>query len=168
MDLDLKKLIAEARAEVDEPKTQGVKVVLRGNLLVLEFTKLLGSDWQNVTAKHPPRPGTDDKNIGYNTDAMPADYPVEMITVEGEPIDEETWRDMFAVLGSVHRENISTAMWGLNFYDEFVELRDLGKASAGGNAKSSSSPANRASRRAASKGGSPRQSRPTTTTSTDA
>lgn len=150
--MSLKDLIAKQRAEVENLGSDSVKVALGGELVEVVIIKLRPDEWENLTASNPPRAGIDsDRNLGFNQDHLPKDYPPERITVAGEPVDAETWADVWSVLTSVNRKNIGTLIWGINVYSAMVELRELGKAEAG---QSSSSPANRESRRAASKAGS--------------
>lgn len=160
---ELKALIAEQRAVLEKPRTAEVTVAMAGRLVPVEITKLMPDDWQALVGQNPVRSNVkSDSNVGFDQDKLPRAYPADKIKVDGEPVDEETWRDMYAVLEVAHRNAVSTLMWGQNVYEAIMELRDLGKVAAG---RSSGSPANRASRRAASKGGSPRKS-PATTTQT--
>lgn len=157
----LQALIAKQRAVLEKPKTAEVNVALAGQLVPVEITKLMPDDWQALVGQNPVRSNVrSDANVGFDQDKLPRAYPADKIKVGGEQVDEETWRAMYAVLDVAHRNAVSTLMWGQNVYEAIMELRDLGKAVAG---QSSGSPANRASRRAASKGGSPRKSPSTTT-----
>jgi hypothetical protein len=162
MDQDeLKALIAQQREVLEKPKTATVQVVLASTLVDIEVTKLMPDDWEALVAAHPVRPHVKaDGNVGFDQDKLPRAYPADKIKVAGNVIDGETWREIFAVLDSTHRKTVTTIIWGQNVYEAVMELRDLGKAAAG---RSSDSPANRASRRAASKAGSQRKSRATST-----
>lgn len=162
---DLDALIAKQRARLEKPASDTLNVAVGGELVALEFWKIPGVDWSLLAAVNPPRPGSKaDTNHGYNSDSLPADYPVTAISVGGEPIEKETWQALYAVLDSTHRKNIAAVLWGLNVYAVIQELGALGKASAGASVKKRTSPANRASRRAASAAGSPRKSPGTSTT----
>jgi hypothetical protein len=155
---DLKDLIAQQRVKIEQPKTESVDVVLGKELVSLEFARLLPDDWQALVATHPPRTTEDhrgrstmvhaDSHIGYDQHTLPRDYPADRIKVNGEDVDAGTWRDLYTVLNSVHKNNVGTTIWGLNVFDAIKELEALGKAGAG---SPSGSPANRASRRAGSK-----------------
>jgi hypothetical protein len=160
--MDLKALIAKQRQELETPKTETLNVVLAGELVEVRITKLMPDDWQQLVATHPPRVGIDsDGNLGFDQATLPRDYLATHIQVAGEDIETETWTEMFGLLDSVHRNNIGTVVWGLNVYAAVKELRELGKARAD---QESASHGNRASRHAASKAGSPRPSRSTSTT----
>lgn len=139
----------KAKLEASEPIP--VTVVLNGKKRVVSITRLYPPDWANLAAKHPPRSGSVDDGIGYNQETLPADYPAEKIQLDGEPIDEADWRDLYPVLEPVHRVNIGNVIWGVNVYQGIKELQ-AGKSGAG---KRSSSPASKASRRGAGSGGSP-------------
>ncbi|MEV8023399.1 hypothetical protein [Microbacterium sp. NPDC080220] len=159
--MNVKELIEKQRAEVAQEKTQTAQIVYGGELVEVEVVKLLPDDWQQLVAKCPPRtahPG--DANIGYDQAQLPRLYPADKIRFGGEVIDQDTWEEIWKPMDSVHRNNIGTVIWGLNHYAAVKELRELGKAAAG---QPSSSPARSGSRPAASKGGSPRKSRATTT-----
>lgn len=169
--MDLKALIAEQKAEIESVKTESVDVVLGKERVTVEVARLLPDDWQQLVAEHPPRKLAgktlmvhSDSSIGYDQNGLPRDYPAEKIRVGGETVDQETWREIYTVLNTVHRNNVGTVIWGLNVFDAVQELQELGKAVAG---LSSASHANRESRRAASKGGSRRKS-PATTPQKDA
>jgi hypothetical protein len=86
--------------------------------------------------------------VGFDQWTLPRGYPAERIKVDGETVTQETWGELVDVLAFSHRMNVTTLMWGLNVFEAAKELATLGKAPAG---QRSSSPANRASRRAGSK-----------------
>lgn len=153
--MDLKALIAQQRANIEATKTETVNVVLGEELVPVEVSRLLPDDWQSLVAAHPPRKTSkSDANIGYDQNGLPRDYPAEKIKVAGEPVSSDTWRELYAVLNSVNRNNVGTVIWGLNVYEAIQELQALGKAAAD---QQSASQGNRESRRAASKGGNPRK-----------
>lgn len=159
--MNVQELIAKQRAELAEDKAESVDVVLGGELVAVTVKKLLPDDWQMLVAVHPPRKGaTGDANVGYDQASLPRDYPATHIEVAGQPVDDATWADLWAVLDSVHRNNVGSVIWGVNYYAAIKELRELGKAAAG---QASSSPAPSGSRPVASKGGSRRKSPATTT-----
>lgn len=149
--MSLHDLIAKQKASVEQLPSDSVKVALGGELIEVVVTKLRPDEWDALTAANPPRAGLDaDRNLGFNQDSLPKGYPVERIQVGGESVDAETWNETWRVLNSVNRKNIGVLIWGLNVYTAILEMRELGKAAAG---QSSNLPANRESRRAASKGG---------------
>ena len=150
--MDLKALIEKERASFETPASDSLNVALGGELVKVTVSRLRPDMWQALTALHPPRKGvSSDANLGYNQSALPSTYPAESLLVNAEPVDAETWAEMYAVLNSVHRNNLSAVIWGLNVLAAITELRELGKAAAG---QPSSLPANRESRRAVSKAGS--------------
>lgn len=147
--MDLKALIAEQRARIESTVTDTVDVVMAGQLVTVEVSKLLPDDWQVLVLSNPPRSNVaSDARIGYDQDRLPRAYPAEKVKVAGESVDQDTWADTFAVLDNVHRNNVATLIWGVNVFQAVKELQELGKAPA---VRSSSSPGNRESRRAASR-----------------
>lgn len=153
--MDLKALIAQQRASVEATKTETVNVVLGRELVEVEISRLLPDDWQSLVAANPPRKTSkSDANIGYDQNGLPRNYPAAKIRVAGEPVSSDMWRELYEVLNSVNRNNVGTVIWGLNVYEAIQELQELGKAVAD---SQSASQGNRASRRVASKGGSPRK-----------
>lgn len=141
---DLKDLIARQRVEIEQPKNESVDVVLGGELVRVQVSRLLPDVWQQLVAEHPPRKVErvevdgkrvsmvhSDSNVGYDQQGLPRDYPADHITVDGAEVDQETWRELFSVLNSVHQNNVHTVMWGLNVFDAIKELDSLGKAKAG-------------------------------------
>jgi len=150
--MDLKALVAKQRDALADLKTKTVEVVLGGEAVEVVLAKVSPDEWQELAADHPPRKtNTGDHSIGYDQYALPRDYPADRITVGGEAVDQEQWAEIYSVLEAVHRNSIGSLIWGLNVLDVMEELQRLGKAAAG---RRSASPANRESRRAASKGAS--------------
>lgn len=149
---DLKALIEAEKQRIEDPAKDSVPIAIGGEILTVEVTKLHPNVWTELVARHPARSNVaGDGRLGFNQATLPGDYPVERITVDGEPVDRDTWVQMYAVLDVAHRNSLNSLMWGLNVYAAVLELAALGKAEAG---RSSGSPANRVSRRAASKAGS--------------
>lgn len=140
---DLKALVAKARAEVAaaaaEPPTP-VPVLLGGELVDVGIRPVLGSVWDDLTATHPPRPGsTQDENVGFNVAGVVRDYPVSHLLVGGQPVkavpddeddDEPTWGDIFDILPSPSRKLLEAMLWGINHNDQAARIRELGKARA--------------------------------------
>lgn len=151
--VDLDALIEKQRAEQQKTKTAEVGVALGGEIVTVVVKRLLPDDWQQLTLRFP-KPGA-----AYDKTKLPPEYPASHITLGGGDVTAEKWRAVWAVLEVPAREVVDAIMWGLNYYDAYKELEALGKAEA---ARRSNLPANRASRRAASKGGS-RQKSPGTT-----
>lgn len=141
--MDLQALIAKARESVGaNAPTDKVPVELGGEYVEIEVRMVAGSVWADLTAMTPPRPGSKtDQNVGYNTDAVAAGYPVDHITVAGESVDVDTWRAILAVLSSPSLKLIAAALWGLNQLGPSQRIAELGKAQAGALRKKRSSPA---------------------------
>lgn len=130
--MSLKDEIAKAKAAVENAEPTDLDVELNGKLKTLKFRPVLGGTWDDLVVAHPPRDGAEmDKRAGYNTDALPANYPVEKITVDDETPDEEDWRDLFHTLSSPNRHNIAMVLWGINRYEQEQTLIALGKARRG-------------------------------------
>lgn len=124
--MDLKAAIAKAKAET-ETAEQDIDIVVGDELVKVVFKRLPGWAWADVLAKHPPRPGSDG-TIGYNPDAAVRDYPVDHIRVNGEPVDEDTWAEMFAVVTSPNIKFMAAAIYGLNQVAPLDRIAELGKA----------------------------------------
>lgn len=151
--MDLKALIEKQRLALEQPKTASAPIVAGGEMLTVSITKIDPNDWQTLVGEHYPRKGVDsDLNVGYDQHSLPRDYPVSRIRVEDEEVDVETWQSLYDVIDSTHKNTIGSTMYGLNVLDAIRELGALGKAKA-----RSGSPANRESRRAASKAGNPQK-----------
>lgn len=154
MAFDVHALIEKQRASLEATEPQVAEIVLGGELVDVSVTKMRGDAWETLAAEHEPRTGTTDARIGFNAKTLPGDYPVERLLVGGEPIDAATWRSVWESLDPPSRTSVVNIMWGANVLIPMQERIALGKARSG---VKSGSPANRASRRAASKGGSPRK-----------
>lgn len=135
---DLKALIAKAKAETAE---RGLEIVVGGEIVEVLFSRVPGHVWADLLVTHPPRKGSDE-NVGVNPDAIVRDYPVEYITVEGEPVDTETWRDLYEAVTSPNIKFMAAAIWMLNQSEPIKMIADLGKARAGAQSKKRRSPAN--------------------------
>lgn len=147
--MNVQELIARQRESLAEVKSKNSDVILGGEVVNVEISKVSPDEWQELAFAHPPRKtNSSDMNIGYDQFALPRDYPATHIKVGGEPVSQEDWADLYSVLEAVHRNTVGTLVWALNVYDVMSELQRLGKAAAG---RQSASPANRESRRAASK-----------------
>ena len=152
--MTIRDLIAAEKAKLEAAAPRELDVVLGGSLVKVAVSRLRGDEWMALTAEHPPRTGTVDEAVGYNQATLPAAYPAGRVTVDGETVDQDTWKELYGVLEPVHRVNIANVMWGLNVYEAIKEFKALGKAGAG---KPSRSPARKGSPRAAGTGGSPRK-----------
>lgn len=152
--MSIQDLIAAEKARIEKIEPSEQPVVIGGQQVTVTVTRVAPDVWANLTATHPPRPGSTDVPIGYNENTIPKDYPVSHIAVDGEAVDQETWRDFYGALGSVHRAAIANTIWGQNVYPALKEMKELGEAMAG---KPSGSPARKGSRRAAGTGGSPQK-----------
>lgn len=146
--VDLNELRAKARAAraagASEYKT--VEVELDGEMFELKLLKASGAVWADLIANHPPRPG--DEYIGYNPDAVPRDYPAELISIdgvafvtnEGEP-DTEAWQEVFDGFESPSIKYTAAALYTLNQAEPLKKILELGKARAGASTKKRRSPA---------------------------
>ncbi len=128
-------LIQAAKAEVTAPQTEQIEVLIGEQLAVFEFTKLEPMKWRNLIASFMPRADSQrDLVLGYNYDALPSGFPASHIKlVDGEtrePVTEDQWRDVFAVLDSPDIFNVSTTIWGLHEYTPQQKAVQAKKASA--------------------------------------
>ena len=139
---DIKADIAAERAKLENAEPVAFEIAVGGKKRKLAVTRVPPADWANLTVMHRPRPDTVDEGVGYNQETLPPAYPTSRITIDGETVDQDTWRDLYGALVSPHRERVGTAIWGVNVYAGIEEFRALGKATAG---KPSSSPASKES-----------------------
>lgn len=136
--MSIKDDIAAERAAIEAAPAVEVPTRMNGKEHPVTIRRLNPAEWGDLAAKHPPRPRSTDTALGYNEGTLPGRYPVTHITVDGEPIDAETWLEFYTALKSTYRAAVATAIWGENVYPAIKEIEDLGKAMAG---KSSDSPA---------------------------
>jgi len=140
--MSLKEQIAAARHEIESTEPTALNVEVGGALVALTFRAVTGMEWATLTAVHPPRKGsTLDNNVGFDSDALSAGYPVEKITADGEPVAAEDWAQLFDVLTAPNIKNIAAVLWGIHQLDPSRRLQELGKALAGNSKKKSSLPA---------------------------
>lgn len=129
--MNLKEKIAAQKARLENPPSQEVQVLVGGEVTSIVLTKLRPDEWVSLVALHPPRAGMpSDKQLGMNLDTLPSDYPVDRIKVDGEAVDKEMWADIWGPMESVHRGDISAAVWGVNVWTTIQEIRAVGKARA--------------------------------------
>ena len=105
-----------------EPRTASHKVVVAGEIVELVFTKLDPMGWRDLVALFPPRAKvTRDRNLGYNYDLVPSEYPagnIRMIIDDQESqVSQEEWRDFYGVLESPDLFTISTVLWGMHEWE---------------------------------------------------
>lgn len=130
--MSIQDLIARARADVEAPATDTASVVVAGEVVELQFTKLLGAEWSALSAVNPPRKGAQlDSNLGYNLDAVAGQYPAGKVLIAGEPATGAEWSELYALLDAPWRETVALKLWGLNQHGPATRILELGKASSG-------------------------------------
>lgn len=130
--MNLQEKIAKARQDFADAKPATLDIEVGGELTKLTFLPVWGRQWNLLVAMHPAREGASyDEALGYDTDSVAADYPVDAVTVDGEPVDVETWQSMLSVLSSPGRRRIAGALYGLNHIVPRERLAAAGKASEG-------------------------------------
>lgn len=128
--VDLKKLIAKQRTELEAVKVSVVDVVLGGEKIAIGIRRATPDEWDLLVASCPPRPGVEgDAMIGYNPKAASRAYPE--IEIDGGVVDGETWGEVYSVLDSVWRNQVETVIWGVNIQEQLNKRNELGKARAG-------------------------------------
>lgn len=146
---DLKELIARSRAEVAESAPAVVSVLLGGELVDIAFGRVPGYVWADLCAKCPPRPGSKtDVEVGFNYDAVARKYPLDHVTIDGEPLidddgefDVDTWGQINDVLPSPSINRIASALYVMNHSDPAVKIAALGKARTSAPSKKRTTPA---------------------------
>lgn len=133
MSIDLNKLIANARKEVEKPAVDELEIAIAGEIVKFEFTKLSTFEWRELMATFPPRDGVPrDMNVGYNLDRLPKHYPVANIKiVTGEDrlnVDQEQWYSLFDVIESPELFHISVLLWGMHEWAPSQKLVEAKKA----------------------------------------
>lgn len=160
--MSIRDLIEAQRAEIDDLETKIVPVPFGGELVDISVTQIRDDEWLDLVATHPPRSNVEaDAFIGFNQKSLAGDYPSGKIRINGETIDDEQWEEIWGLMNLIGKNSVTTALYEINVFKKVQRFKALGKARVG---RSSGLPANRASRRAASKGGSPRKSPATSTT----
>lgn len=158
MGIDIQALIEKQRAITAKRESLACPGVVGGEYVTIELFKLRSDDWRDLVDAHPPRSDTSD--TAFNQVTLGCAYPAGSVLVGGSEVSQEQWAEIFRELELTEKETIYSILYALHVLEPMKRLVALGKAAQGG---LSGSPANRESRRAASKGGSPRKSRATTT-----
>lgn len=108
-----------AAAKAAEREHDDVDVVLNGQLHVLRFTQMSGTEWAQEVVKHPAREGVVwDTSFGYNLHSVVRGVsPLSgSVLVDGEPeaLDREHWADLLDALDGNAVQRIGDAIFGLN------------------------------------------------------
>jgi hypothetical protein len=114
-------------------QVESVKAEFAGTLVDLKFTRMLGSDWSDLTITNPPRPESlpDKVVFGYDFHAVTRGAALRSGVViedgkERELTDGE-WNDLFELLSGGDHEQIANAVYSLNEGDSNRAV-ELGKA----------------------------------------
>ena len=118
------RLIEKAREAYENAPYEPVQVLLADEVVTIEIAVVRGEAWGDLEAFHPAK-GPGDMRLGYNTRTLPRDYPVERLRVNGEPIEQEVWTDLYDCLPPEHQDNVHTVMWGLNVLEPQQRLKAL-------------------------------------------
>ncbi len=146
MTLDLDALLAGATALIDDAEPELVPVVLAKRQLGVRFLPMSGADWRDLVLKHPPRKEVvRDMNLGYNVDAVVADYPdvalvdgdevEDMLRQDGEGKQVSRWPAVWRALTATGRKDVSSAIWAAHELTPERLVDSSGKASAGSRKK---------------------------------
>lgn len=121
--------IAALLDEIEKVKAEYVDT-----LVDLKFTRIVGTEWNDLTIVNPPREDSlPDKVIfGYNVHAVTrAAAVLSGVLVEDDEsettLSEEKWNELFELLSGKDLEKISNAVYALN-EGETERAVDLGKA----------------------------------------
>jgi len=129
--VDVKALIKKQREALETPIRGELDARLGGEAVKLEFDKVAPGVWDELVSRNPPRPGVEgDGLVGYYQAGLSRAYPG--VVLDGEVLDAQTWGEVFDVLEAVHRNAVSTSLFGLNILTTLEQLTALGKGSAGG------------------------------------
>jgi hypothetical protein len=116
--------IAAARAALEEATPTDIPVVLGEHVVTVAMRPIPGADWANLIATNPPRTASVvDNNIGYNLDGCLTDYPLDHVTIDGQPIDRDTWTELLDALPSPSRRDLGSTAWGLNDWEPRQRLQ---------------------------------------------
>jgi len=139
MMVDVQALIAKARAANSRAAEENwieVSTLFGDEFVAVRFDAILGSRWAALTAGKPPREDIrGDSYYGFNTDDVVRDYPSSAISIEGERIPEDAWREIFAEMDAPTRTNCVSAVWALNQYGPAARIAQAKKAMAGASEK---------------------------------
>ena len=136
--MSFKDALAKARASRPEPVLQSVAV--GDELFQVEVRRLDGMEWAAITAECPP---TDEKGarLGYDTNKaalVACRRHSRLLDEAGEPVEDVDWAELFSAISGAEVGAIAAIWWALNMHDPNERVVALKKASAGGNATSSS------------------------------
>lgn len=131
MSLNIDALIADAKAEIVEPKTGDHEVVIAGKVVTFRFTKVAPLAWRELVGAFPPRAGVvRDTNLGYNFDAASAGFPAVAV-VDGDDVvklSPEQWRDLYGMFESPDMFAVGTLLWGIHEFEPSKAVEEAKKA----------------------------------------
>lgn len=115
-------LLAEAAAMVEAVEPEFVPVTLARRKVGVRYLPMEGRDWNDLTAKHPPRSDVPrDLRFGYNIDAVVGAYP-DVVVVDGDDVDDmirtdaegkrvSKWPAVWAALSATSRKDLAASIW---------------------------------------------------------
>lgn len=112
---------------------ESVKADYAGTLVDLKFTRMLGSDWTDLTLVNSPRPDSlpDKVVFGYNFHAVTRAAALQsgVVIEDGQEreLTEEEWDDLFQLLSGGDHQQIADVVYALN-EGESNRAVELGKA----------------------------------------
>lgn len=137
MALDLDALLAKAQEMLDNTEAELVPVVLGGQQVGVRFLPMSGADWRDLTLKHPPRKDVQrDLILGYDVDALVADYPDVALVAGDDVVDvnrdgRSRWSEVWGALTATGRKDVSAAIWAAHERTPERLVEEAGKASSG-------------------------------------
>ena len=126
------------RAKASRPKPVLQPVAVGDELYNVEVVRLDGMEWASIMAECPP---TDEKGarLGYDSNKaalIACKRHSRLLDVEGEPVTDADWGDLFAAISGVEIQAIAAVWWALNMADPNQKVSDLKKSLAGGDVTS--------------------------------
>ena len=134
MTVDVKALVAKAKADLDLVKPSDQDVLIGSAKVTVRLWPLTGAQWRDVCSRHLPREESlSDQALGYNLTGVLMDYP-KVYAVDGDEVTDisEDWSGLCAEhLSAPDLKALEYLVWGINEYDPAQKLASAGKASAG-------------------------------------
>ena len=90
-------------------------VILGGEAVSVEVSRLPGREWVELVERRAPRDShRGDHARGYDRDAVVRDYPPHACKIAEATPSADEWRNFVGALDSVWRSAVTDAIWWLN------------------------------------------------------
>lgn len=105
--------LIEKQRQMIENRWESLEVTLGGETLQVEIGRFSGMEWLALIDAHPAKT-PEDRNLGYNTGALPRAYPIHRLKLDGINPDPGLWEEVYDLLDAEDRKSVAAVIWWIN------------------------------------------------------